>query len=94
MVAAIPATAPAVADLPPDAVDRMSAPLWLFTCWTDSSFGLPRPTAWERFLITDRVVVEPMFYLACTPYAVAYAVAAARPPRASAPGPEPVAAPV
>ncbi|WP_405090644.1 hypothetical protein OG767_24205 [Micromonospora sp. NBC_01392] len=94
VVAAIPATAPAVADLPPDAVDRVSAPLWLFTCWTDSSLGLPRPTAWERFLITDRVVVEPMFYLACTPYAVAYAVAAARPPRASAPGPEPVAAPV
>ncbi|GHJ14045.1 hypothetical protein TPA0908_20400 [Micromonospora sp. AKA38] len=61
VVAAIPATAPAVADLPPDAVDRVSAPLWLFTCWTDSSFGLPRPTAWERFLITDRVVVEPMF---------------------------------
>lgn len=32
---------------------RVSAPLWLFTCWTDSSFGLPRPTEWEQFLITD-----------------------------------------
>ncbi|MFI2713055.1 hypothetical protein ACH495_23325 [Micromonospora sp. NPDC018662] len=90
VIATIPAAAPAAADLPPDAVDRVSAPLWLLTCWTDSSWGLPRPTEWERFLITDRVGVEPMFYLACTPYAVAYAVAAAR---VAAPGPEPVAAP-
>ncbi|MFG1658615.1 hypothetical protein ACGFIY_19020 [Micromonospora chersina] len=95
VVSAIPA-APAgpVADgLPAYTVDRVSAPLWLFTCWTDSSFGLPRPTAWERFLITDRVLVEPVFYLACTPYAVAYAVAAARPAPAAQPTPEPVPSP-
>ncbi|WFE41604.1 hypothetical protein [Micromonospora sp. WMMD998] len=89
VVSTIPATPPTT-ELPPDAVDRISAPLWLLTCWTDSSFGLPRPTEWERFLITDRVLVEPMFYLACTPYAVAYAVAVARPAPAAVPGPEPV----
>ncbi|MEU9825744.1 hypothetical protein [Micromonospora chersina] len=95
VVSAIPAApvGPGVDGLSPDTVDRVSAPLWLFTCWTDSSFGLPRPTAWERFLITDRVLVEPAFYLACTPYAVAYAVAAARPAPATAPVAEPVPSP-
>ncbi|MFG3579086.1 hypothetical protein [Micromonospora chersina] len=95
VVSAIPAApvAPVADGLPADTVDRVSAPLWLFTCWTDSSLGLPRPTAWERFLITDRVLVEPVFYLACTPYAVAYAVAAARPAPATAPVPEPVPSP-
>lgn len=95
VVSAIPAppVGPVADGLPPDTVDRVSAPLWLLTCWTDSSLGLPRPTAWERFLITDRVLVEPVFYLACTPYAVAYAVAAARPAPATEPAPEPVPAP-
>ncbi|MEU4791634.1 hypothetical protein AB0F95_18195 [Micromonospora tulbaghiae] len=93
VVTSIPATAPVADGLPPDSVDRISAPLWLFTCWTDSSFGLPRPTEWERFLITDRVLVEPMFHLAGTPYALAYAIAAARPAPAAVPGPEPVPAP-
>nr|WP_227457496.1 hypothetical protein [Micromonospora purpureochromogenes] len=92
VVTSIPATAPVADGLPPDSVDRISAPLWLLTCWTDSSFGLPRPTGWERFLITDRVLVEPMFYLACTPYVLAYAITAAR-PAAAVPGPEPVPAP-
>jgi len=87
VVTSIPAGAPVADGLPPDSVDRISAPLWLFTCWTDSSFGLPRPTGWERFLITDRVLVEPMFYLACTPYVLAYAIAAARPAAAAAPVP-------
>ncbi|WP_225853849.1 hypothetical protein [Micromonospora sp. AMSO31t] len=92
VVSAIPAApvGPVADGLPADTVDRVSAPLWLLTCWTDSSFGLPRPTAWERFLITDRVLVEPVFYLACTPYAVAYTVAAARPAPAVEPVPEPV----
>ncbi|MDG4799458.1 hypothetical protein [Micromonospora sp. WMMD980] len=89
VVSTIPASVPAVADLPPGSVDRISAPPWLFTCLTDWSFGLPRPTEWERFLITDQVLVEPMFYLACTPYAVAYAIAVARPARAAAPAAEP-----
>ncbi|MEU4478820.1 hypothetical protein AB0F68_12250 [Micromonospora sp. NPDC023966] len=95
VVSAIPATpvGPVGDGLPPDTVDRISAPLWLLTCWTDSSLGLPRPTAWERFLITDRVLVEPVFYLACTPYAVAYAVAAARPAPAAEPVPEPLPSP-
>ncbi|MEU0080281.1 hypothetical protein [Micromonospora tulbaghiae] len=93
VVTSIPATAPVADGLPPDSVDRISAPLWLFTCWTDSSLGLPRPTEWERFLITDRVLVEPMFHLASTPYALAYAIAAARPAPAAVPGPEPVPAP-
>ncbi|MEU8330089.1 hypothetical protein [Micromonospora sp. NPDC048839] len=59
-------------------VDPISAPLWLFACWTDWNFGLPRPIDWEIFLITNRVVIEPMLYLACTPYALAYAIRAAR----------------
>ncbi|RAO41169.1 hypothetical protein ONO23_00124 [Micromonospora noduli] len=62
----------------PDSVDRISAPLWLFACWTDWNFGLPRPTSWEIFLITDQLLLEPMFYLACTPYALAYTIRAAR----------------
>ncbi|MEK8109892.1 hypothetical protein NKG94_46570 [Micromonospora sp. M12] len=33
---------------------------------------------WEMFLITDQVLVEPMLYLACTPYALAYTIRAAR----------------
>ncbi|MET8833034.1 hypothetical protein ABZV78_03835 [Micromonospora sp. NPDC004540] len=95
VVSAIPSApaGPVAEGLPPDTVDRVSAPLWLLTCWTDSSLGLPRPTAWERFLITDRVLVEPMFYLACTPYVVAYTVAAARPAPAAEPAPEPVPSP-
>ncbi|NES29355.1 hypothetical protein GCE86_17555 [Micromonospora terminaliae] len=95
VVSAIPGApvGPVADGSPPDAVDRVSAPLWLLTCWTDSSLGLPRPTAWERFLITDRVLVEPVFYLACTPYAVAYAVAAARPAPAAEAAPESVPAP-
>ncbi|WNM37424.1 hypothetical protein RMN56_19880 [Micromonospora halotolerans] len=95
VVSTIPAApvAPVADGLPPDTVDRISAPLWLLTCWTDSSFGLPRPTAWERFLITDLVLIEPVFYLACTPYAVAYTLAAARPAPAAEPVPEPVPTP-
>ncbi|MEH0842231.1 hypothetical protein V6U81_07550 [Micromonospora sp. CPCC 205711] len=79
VVANIPAVDPvAQAGEPHDAVDRVSAPLWLFACWTDSSFGLPRPTSWERFLITDLVLTEPYFYLACTPYALTWAIRTAR----------------
>ncbi|MEU5721540.1 hypothetical protein ABZ783_06935 [Micromonospora sp. NPDC047738] len=62
-----------------DSVNRVSAPLWLFTCWTDWSFGLPRPTQWEIFLIGDLVELQPFLYLACTPYALAYVIGAARP---------------
>ncbi|MFG1837888.1 hypothetical protein ACGFH8_05540 [Micromonospora sp. NPDC049175] len=64
--------------MPADTVDRISAPLWLLVCWTDWNFGLPRPTPWEIFLVTDQVLVEPMLYLACTPYALAYTIRAAR----------------
>ncbi|MFI6068530.1 hypothetical protein ACIA47_25110 [Micromonospora sp. NPDC051227] len=59
-------------------VDPISAPLWLFACWTNWNFGLPRPIDWEIFLITNRVLVEPMLYLACSPYALAYTIRAAR----------------
>ncbi|MFI6234043.1 hypothetical protein ACIBD9_10865 [Micromonospora sp. NPDC050784] len=79
-----PGTVPADA-MTPDSVDRISAPLWLFVCWTDWNFGLPRPTSWEIFLITDQLLLEPMFYLACSPYALAYGIRAARS------APEPVA---
>ncbi|MEW2142540.1 hypothetical protein AB0869_06950 [Micromonospora vinacea] len=59
-------------------VDPISAPLWLLACWTDWNFGLPRPIDWEVFLITNRVFLEPMLYLACMPYALAYTIRAAR----------------
>ncbi|NES13992.1 hypothetical protein G3554_13255 [Micromonospora sp. PPF5-17] len=62
-----------------DAIDRISAPLWLFTSLTDWSFGLPRPTPSEIFLISDLVELQPFLYLACTPYALTYAIGAARP---------------
>ncbi|MGC4864123.1 hypothetical protein ACLQ3B_01655 [Micromonospora sp. DT53] len=72
-----PGTGP-VDPMAPDSVDRISAPLWLLACWTDWNFGLPRPTSWEIFLITDQLLLEPMFYLACMPYALAYTIRAAR----------------
>lgn len=62
-----------------DTIDRISAPLWLFTCWTDWSFGLPRPTGEELFLIGDLVELQPFLYLAYTPYALAYVVRATQP---------------
>jgi hypothetical protein len=74
----IPGSGPLIEGTAGDSVDRISAPLWLFSCLTDWNFGLPRPTRWEIFLITDEVLVEPMFYLACSPYALAYTIRAAR----------------
>ncbi|MCO1597147.1 hypothetical protein M8C17_18490 [Micromonospora sp. RHAY321] len=94
VVGNIPGSGAVAAGSPPDTVDRISAPLWLFACWTDWNFGLPRPTRWEIFLITDQLLVEPMLYLACTPYALAYTIRAARSeptaPVALAPAPSPV----
>ncbi|MFF0252162.1 hypothetical protein ACFYPW_06690 [Micromonospora zamorensis] len=65
---------------PLDGVNQISAPLWLLAAWTDWNIGLPRPTIpWEIFaVITNHVRAEPMLYLACTPYALAYAIRAAR----------------
>lgn len=62
-----------------DTIDRASAPLWLLTSLTDWSFGLPRPTPSEIFLVTDLMELQPFLYLTCTPYALAYAIGAARP---------------
>ncbi|MFI7574041.1 hypothetical protein [Micromonospora sp. NPDC049497] len=61
-----------------DTIDPVSAPLWLFAVYTNSSLGLPRPTEWEIFLITDDVLMEPLFFLAATPYALAWVIRAAR----------------
>ncbi|SCE99476.1 hypothetical protein GA0070607_4124 [Micromonospora coriariae] len=72
------AAGPVIGAIPLDSVDRTSAPLWLFASWTDWNFGLPRPIQWEIFLITNKVLVEPMLYLACMPYALAYTIRAAR----------------
>ncbi len=65
---------------PLDGVDQISAPLWLLVAWTDWNVGLPRPTIpWEIFhIITNEVLAEPMLYLACMPYALAYTIRAAR----------------
>ncbi|MGW5672449.1 hypothetical protein, partial [Micromonospora sp. NPDC003776] len=75
-----------------DTIDRGSAPLWLFTSLTDWSFGLPRPTPSEVFLVGDLMELQPFLYLTCTPYALAYAIGAARPAEPAAaplPGPAP-----
>lgn len=61
-----------------DAIDLVSAPVWLFSCWTDSSFGLPRPTRGEVFGITDALELQPFLYLVYSPYVLAYAISAAR----------------
>ncbi|MEV1156075.1 hypothetical protein AB0J27_11800 [Micromonospora chokoriensis] len=73
---------------PLDGVNQISAPLWLLAAWTDWNVGLPQPTIpWPiYYIITNQVLVEPMLYLACMPYALAYTIRAAR----SAPA-EPVA---
>ncbi|MCI4061945.1 hypothetical protein MRQ36_04940 [Micromonospora sp. R77] len=76
-----------------DTVDRISAPLWLFATWTDSSLGLPRPTGQEVFLITDLTEVQPFLYLAWTPYALAYAIGAGRAAARPADEADPVPAP-
>ncbi|MEU8181727.1 hypothetical protein AB0B85_11310 [Micromonospora sp. NPDC049044] len=86
---------PVIGLTPVDNIDRISAPLWLLAAWTDWNIGLPRPTIpWEIFgIISNRVPLEPMLYLACTPYALAYAIRAARSgpsaPVALAPAPIP-----
>lgn len=94
----VPTGAESVVDGVPqgDTPDPVSAPLWLLVCLTDSALGLPRPTGQEIFLITDAVLLEPLLYLACTPYALAWAIRAARGRAAPATGPaapEPVVRP-
>ncbi|PWU50151.1 hypothetical protein DLE60_09755 [Micromonospora globispora] len=74
-------------------VDRISAPLWLFVSYTDWAFGLPRPTDSEIFLITDLVDLQPFLYLACTPYALTYAIRAAREQPTGLTSPEPTPTP-
>ncbi|MEU7584867.1 hypothetical protein AB0A95_01050 [Micromonospora sp. NPDC049230] len=71
---------PVIGPTPVDSIDRGSAPLWLLAAWTDWNIGLPRPAIpWEIFgIITEHVLAEPMLYLACTPYALAYTIRAAR----------------
>ncbi|GAA3398347.1 hypothetical protein [Cryptosporangium minutisporangium] len=46
-----------------DAPHPASAPVWLFTALTDSGFGLPSPSGWETFTITDAVELDPLLYL-------------------------------
>ncbi|MGW3888352.1 hypothetical protein ACWD69_06670 [Micromonospora chokoriensis] len=69
--------------LRPDDIGWLSAPLWLVAAWTGWNVGVPQ----QIFqLISYQLLVEPMLYLACMPYALAYTIRAAR----SAPA-EPVA---
>ncbi|MGW0214739.1 hypothetical protein ACWDXH_10120 [Micromonospora chokoriensis] len=65
--------------LRPDDVGWLAAPLWLVAAWTGWSVGVPQHIPWEVFqLISYQLRVEPMLYLACTPYALAYTIRAAR----------------
>ncbi|MEU7970777.1 hypothetical protein AB0B48_01890 [Micromonospora sp. NPDC049089] len=79
---------PVSSPTPLGGVDWISSPLWLLATWTEWNIRLPRPTiSWEIFhIVINEVRAEPMLYLACTPYALAYTIRAAR----SAPA-EPVA---
>ncbi|MEU4775194.1 hypothetical protein [Micromonospora sp. NPDC023644] len=74
----VPTGTGTVVDGVPDGVDPTFAPLWLLACYTDSALGLPGPTEQEIFLITDAVLLEPLLYLAWAPYALAWAIRAAR----------------
>ncbi|MET7865326.1 hypothetical protein [Micromonospora taraxaci] len=65
--------------LRPDDVGWLAAPLWLVAAWTGWSVGVPQHIPWEVFqLISYQLRVEPMLYLACMPYALAYTIRAAR----------------
>ncbi|MEU8155760.1 hypothetical protein AB0B94_19045 [Micromonospora sp. NPDC048986] len=79
---------PVSSPTPLGGLDWISAPLWLPATWTEWNISLPRPAiSWEIFhIVTNEVRAEPMLYLACMPYALAYTIRAAR----SAPA-EPVA---
>ncbi|MEU8112697.1 hypothetical protein [Micromonospora sp. NPDC048947] len=71
---------PVSSPTPLGGLDWISAPLWLLATWTEWNISLPRPTiSWEIFhIVTNEVRAEPMFYLACMPYALAYTIRAAR----------------
>lgn len=88
VVAAGRRAGPVSSPTPLGGVDWISSPLWLLAAWTEWNISLPRPTiSWEIFhIVSNEVRAEPMLYLACTPYALAYTIRAAR----SAPA-EPVA---
>ncbi|SCE99391.1 hypothetical protein [Micromonospora chokoriensis] len=65
--------------LRPDDVGWLAAPLWLVAAWTGWSVGVPQHIPWEVFqLIGYQLRVEPLLYLACMPYALAYTIRAAR----------------
>ena len=80
MLSHVPTGAESAVDGVPqgDTVDSTFAPLWLLVCYTDSALGLPGPTEQEIFLITDAVLLEPLLYLACAPYALAWVIRAVR----------------
>ncbi|WP_239084047.1 hypothetical protein [Asanoa ishikariensis] len=68
-----------------DGLDPISAPLWLFVSYTGSALGLPRPTDGEIFIITDDVFMQPLLFLACTPYALAWAIRVVQSPSPARP---------
>jgi hypothetical protein len=73
-----PATSTATFQDGAEFVDRISAPMWLFVTLSDWAFGLPRPTSPEIMFIGAAAHLQPFVYLACTPYALAYAISGAR----------------
>ncbi|MER7589637.1 hypothetical protein ABTW72_19090 [Micromonospora sp. NPDC127501] len=80
VIAAGARAGPVSSPTPLGGVDWISSPLWLLATWTEWNISLPRPTiSWEIFhIVTNEVRAEPMLYLACTPYALAYTIRAAR----------------
>ncbi|MEV4703427.1 hypothetical protein [Actinoplanes sp. NPDC049316] len=43
--------------------DPASAPVWLFTAFTNSGFGLPSPAGWEIFTVLDATELDPQIFL-------------------------------
>jgi hypothetical protein len=63
---------------PEEAPHLASAPVWLFTAFTDSGFGLPSPTGMQIFVIGDLVELDPFLYLVFTSLALGAVIAGSR----------------
>ncbi|HEY0697580.1 MAG TPA: hypothetical protein VGD43_07190, partial [Micromonospora sp.] len=61
-----------------NAVDPLAASLWVFTGWTGWPFAGTGPSGTGSYVTTPQVAVQSVICLAYTPYALAYAISAAR----------------
>ncbi|GHJ49619.1 hypothetical protein Cs7R123_69610 [Catellatospora sp. TT07R-123] len=61
-----------------DGVNRIWAPLWLFTMYSGGMHGLPGPGDWEVTQVADVVELTPYLYPLFGAYLLAYAIRAGR----------------